>query len=74
MAGKCFVEKDSGLIVDSVGGRILTKSVIVCKQKAFIITEDGDINRFSGEGMDVIYQATEEDTQFLGNLSKRTGH
>ena len=65
IASKCFVEKDSGLIVDSAGSRIPAKSVIVCKQKAFIITEEGDINRFSGEGMGVIYQAADENFIFL---------
>ena len=65
IAGKCLVEKDSDLIVDSAGSRIPAKSVIVCKQKTFVITKDGHIDRFSGEGMGVIYQATDEDFNFL---------
>ena len=54
IASKCFIEKDSDLIVDSAGSRMPVKSVIVCKQKAFIITEDGDTDRYLGEGMGVI--------------------
>ena len=65
IASKCFVEKDSDLIVDSAGSRIPAKSVTVCKQKAFIITVDGDIDRFSGEGISVIYLATDEGFNFL---------
>ena len=61
----CCIQKDSGLIVDSTGSKIPAKSVIVCMQKAFIITKDGDIIRFSGEGMGVIYQAADEDFNFL---------
>ena len=65
IASKCFIEKDSDLIVDSACSGIPAKSIIVCKQKAFIITKDGDIERFSGEGMGVIYQATDKDFNFL---------
>ena len=61
IAGKCFIEQGSDLVVDSGGNRIQGKSVIFCKKKAFIITEDGDIDKFSGEEMDVIYQAADED-------------
>ena len=65
ITGKCFIEKDSDIILDSAGSRVPAKSVIVCKQKAFIIMEDEDIDRFSGEGMGVIYQATDEHFNFF---------
>ena len=65
IASKCFVEKGSGLIVDSAGSRIPVKSVIVSKQKVFIITKDEDIDRYSSEGLGVICQATDEDFNFL---------
>ena len=55
---KCFIEKDSDLIVDSAVNRIPAKLVIFCKKRAFIITKDGDVDTFSEEEMDVIYQAT----------------
>ena len=53
------------LIVDSTGNRIPAKCVIFCKKRAFIITEDGNINKFSVEDMDVIYQASDEDFNFF---------
>ena len=52
-------------MVDSVGNRIPAKSVIFYKNRAFIITEDGDIDKFTGEEMNVIYQATDEDFNFF---------
>ena len=60
-----MLKKDSDLIVDSAGSRIPAKSVIVCKQKAFIITVDGGIDKLSAESISVIYQATDEDFNFL---------
>ena len=65
IAGKCFIEQGSGLMVDSAGNRILATSVIFCKKRAFMITEDGDINKFAGEEMDVIYQAAYKDYNFF---------
>ena len=63
--GKCFIEQGSDLIVDSAGIRVPAKSVIFCKRRAFIITEDGDIDKFAEVEMDVIYQATDKDFNFF---------
>ena len=65
ITSKCFIEKDSGLIVASAGSRIPAKSVTVPRQNYFIITEDTDINRLSREGMGVIYQTADEEFSFL---------
>ena len=64
IASKYFIEQGSDLIVHSAGNRIPEKSIIFCKKRAFIITEDGDIDKFSGEEMNVIYQASGEDFNF----------
>ena len=64
MAGKHFIEQGSDLIVDAVGNKIPAKTVIFCKKRPFIITKGGDINTFTGEEMDVIYQAADEDPSF----------
>ena len=50
--------------MDSAGNRILAKSVIFSK-RAFIITKDGDINKFAGEEVDVNYQAADKDINFF---------
>ena len=65
IVSKCFIEQGWDLIVDSAGNRIQAKSVIFCKKRAFIITKDGDINKFAGEEMDVIYQAADEYFNFF---------
>ena len=65
IARKCFIVQGSDLIVDTAGTKIPAKSIIFCKKRAFIITEDGDIDKFSVEEMDVIYQASDKDFNFL---------
>ena len=64
IARKCFIEQGSDLIVDSAGNKILAKSIIFCKKRAFTITEDRDTGKFSGEELDVIYQASDEDFNY----------
>ena len=65
IASKCFIEQDAYLIVDAGGNEIRAKSVIFCKKRAFIITKGGDIDKFAGEEMDLIYQAADEDFNFF---------
>ena len=65
IGSKCFIEQVSDLIVYSAGNRVPAKLVIFCKRRPFIITKDRDINKFVGEEMDVIYQATDEDFVFF---------
>ena len=65
IAGKCFIKQGSDLIVDSAGNRIPAKLVIFFKKTAFVIPKDGNINKFSGQEMDVIYQAADEDFNFF---------
>ena len=57
VTGKCFIEQRSGLVVDTSGKRLLTKSVLFCRMTPFIITEYGDIDNFAGGKVDAIYQA-----------------
>ena len=54
IASRCFIKQSSD-IIDSAGNSIPSKSVIFCKKRAFIFTENGDINKFSGGEKDVIY-------------------
>ena len=67
VVGEHFIEEGSGLIVNAAGNRMPAKSVIFCKKRPFVITEDGDINLFAGGEMDVIYQAADEGFNFLEN-------
>ena len=65
MTDECFIEQSSNLVVDSTGNRIPARSVIFYKKRAFIITEDGDIEKFTGEEVDAIYQDADEDFSFF---------
>ena len=65
IASKYFIEQGSDLIVDSAGNRIPAKSVIFRKKRAFVISKDGHIDKFTGEETDVIYQATDKDSNFF---------
>ena len=60
VAGKCFIEQGSGLVVDASGNKLPTKSVLFCRVTPFIITMDVDIENFAGGKVDAIYQADEE--------------
>ena len=75
IARKSFIEQGSDLIVDSVGNKIPAQSAIFCKKRVFVITEDRDIDTFSGGEMDVIYQASDEVFNFskhsLGNKMQK---
>ena len=62
---KCFIEQSSNLGVDSTGNRIPARSVIFCKKRTFIIMEDGDIDKFTREELDAIYQAADKDFSFF---------
>ena len=56
---KCFVKQGSGMIIDVAGNNLSAKSVLFCKMTPFIITKDGNIDKFEGSKMDAFYQAND---------------
>ena len=56
VAAKCIIAQDTGLVVDEAGNKLPVKSVILCKMTPFIITEEGDIDYFTGGKMETIYE------------------
>ena len=60
VVGKCFVKQWS--CIDEVGNKLPVKSILFCNMTPFIITKDGNIDKFEGGKMDDIYQA---DDQYL---------
>ena len=48
VAAKCIFEQDTGLVVDEAGNKLTAKSVMLCKMTPSIITEEGDIDYFTG--------------------------
>ena len=49
VAGKCFIEQESCLVVDASSNRLPAKSVLFCRMTPFMITEDGNINNVEEE-------------------------
>ena len=39
--GKCFIEQESGLVIDEAGNKLPAKTVMFCKTTPFVITEEG---------------------------------
>ena len=60
--GKYFFKQESGLVINDVGNKLLTKSVMFCRMTPFVITEEGDIITFTGGKMEAVYQV---DGQFF---------
>ena len=56
---------ESGLVIDEAGNKLLAKSVMFCKITPFIITEEGDIDSFTGGKMEAIYQANDQFFEFF---------
>ena len=64
IAAQCFVEQDTGLMLDMAG------LVIMCKLTPFIIMEDGDIDYLGGGKMEMVYQADDRYFKFLNQQVK----
>ena len=63
--GKCFVEQGLGMVIVEAGNKLPAKSVLFCKMTPFIITMDGDIDKFEGGKMDAIDQADDQYFDFF---------
>ena len=65
VTGKCFIKQESGLVIDEAGNKLPAKSLMFCKMTPFGITEEGDINNFTGGKMETIYQADNQFFEFI---------
>ena len=54
-----------GVVIDEVGSKLPVKSILFCNMTPFIITKDGDVDRFKGGKMDFIYQADDQYFEFF---------
>ena len=61
----CFIKQESGLIIDEAGNKLPMKSVIFCKMTPFVITEEEDIDNFTGGKMEAIYQVDDQFFEFF---------
>ena len=67
---QCFLERETGLILDMVGNRLPAGSVIMCKLTPFVITKNGDIDYVGGSKMEMVYWTDDEYTEFLDQQVK----
>ena len=57
IATQCVVEQDTGLVLDIMGNKLSTESVIMHTLTAFVIMEEGDIDYVGGGKMEMVYHA-----------------
>ena len=55
IAAQCFIEQETGLVLDMAGNNLLAGSVIMCKLTPFVIMKDGDIDYMGGGKMEMVY-------------------
>ena len=65
ITAQCFVERETGLILDMAGNRLPVGSVIMCKLTPFVIMKDDDIDYMGGGKMEKAYEANYEYFEFL---------
>ena len=51
---QCFVEWETGLVLDMAGNRLSVGSVIMCKLTPFAIMKDGNIDYMGGSKMEMV--------------------
>ena len=72
IATQCFVEQETGLVLDMAGNKLPAGSVISCKLTVFVIMEHGDIDYVGGGKMEMVYWADDEYFEFLHQQVKET--
>ena len=61
----CFVEQETGFLVDEMGNKLQAKSVVLCQSTPYEVTEEGNISHFAGDKMENIYHADSRYSNFL---------
>ena len=65
IVAQCFVEQDTGLMLDMTGNNLPARSLIMCKLTSFVIMEDSNINYVGGGKIEMVYQADDKYFKFL---------
>ena len=61
--GKCIIKQGSGLVTTDKS--LSTKSFLLCRMTPFIITEDADIDNFTGGKVYAIHQVDDQFFNFF---------
>ena len=62
---QCFMEQETGFLVDETGNKLQEKSVVMYQRTPYVVTEDGDINHFAGGKIENIYLVDDRYFNFL---------
>ena len=62
---QCFVQQETGFLMDESGNKLQAKSMVMCQSIPYWITEEGNINHFMGGKMENIYHAHDRYSDFL---------
>ena len=65
MSCTCICQPETDLYIDTDGAALPAGTVIICKKKPFIVTEELYIDQFLGGGINVMYQAKDEEISYL---------
>ena len=70
ISAKCFVEQETGFLVQEAGNKLQAKSVVMCQMTPFVITEEGNTSHFTGGKMENIYHVDERYFDFVEDQVK----
>ena len=70
VSAKCFVEQETGFLVDEAGNKLQEKSMVMCLLTPFVMTEETDMDHFAGDKLDNIFHADERYFNFLEDQAK----
>ena len=65
---QCFIQQETGFLIDELGTKLHAKSMVMCKSIPYVVTEEGDIDHFVGGTMENIYHT---DDRYSGILERQ---
>ena len=65
VSAQCFVQQKTGFLIDKTGNKLQAKSVVMCQSNPYMVTEEGDIDHFTGGKMENIYHVDDMYSDFL---------
>ena len=48
---QCFVQQETGFLIDETGNKLQAKSIMMCKSTPYMVTEEGNFDHFAGGKM-----------------------
>ena len=70
VSAQCFIQQETGFLIDESGNKLQAKSVVMCQSIPYMITKEGDIDHFAGDKIENIYHADDRYSDFLEDQVK----